>query len=163
MNAWFHTYGIPITITNCSNNYGPWQFPEKLIPLIILKALSGDQIPIYGDGRNVRDWIFIDDHINAIIQTATKSKSGEHFCVGGLNEKSNNEVVNSICSELDKLLPSKKSYSKLITFVDDRPGHDFRYSIDASKIQKELDWKPKYNFEEGLKITIKWYLKYCLV
>ncbi len=159
VNAWFHTYGIPISITNCSNNYGPWQFPEKLIPLVILKAISGERIPLYGDGKNIRDWLFIDDHINAILLTALKSNPGENFCIGGLNEKSNREVVELICSILDEIKPSNTPYSKLIQLVDDRPGHDFRYSINPKKIKAELDWHPKYKFKDGLLKTIKWYLK----
>ena len=158
VNAWFHTYGVPITLSNSSNNYGPWQFPEKLIPLVILKALSGQKIPLYGDGSNIRDWLFVSDHINAVINIATRSDPGVNYCIGGLNEKTNKDVVETICSILDNIYPSKVSYSNLIELVDDRPGHDFRYSIDTTKISENLNWEPKYGFNEGILKTVKWYI-----
>ena len=156
--AWYKTFMLPIVITNCSNNYGPWQFPEKLIPLVILKALSGENIPIYGDGLNIRDWLFVEDHIDAIILAAIKCKKGESYCIGGFGEKSNKEVVESICIILDKIKPKKETYKGLIQFVEDRPSHDRRYAINSKKIQSELGWFPKYSFKDGLLETIYWYL-----
>jgi dTDP-glucose 4,6-dehydratase len=160
VRAWYHTYGIPTMITNCSNNYGPNQFPEKLIPVVILKALQGKEIPVYGKGENVRDWLFVDDHAKALLTVLINGKPGETYNVGGHNEKKNIDVVNTICSTLDKLSPkpSGESYKTQITFVTDRPGHDFRYAIDASKIDKELGWKPEETFETGMLKTIKWYI-----
>ena len=148
-----------MSITNCSNNYGPWQFPEKLIPLVILKAIAGKKIPLYGDGSNIRDWLFIDDHINAILYAATKSNPGENFCIGGSNEKTNKDVVFNICSILDDIYQPKKPHSQLIEYVNDRLGHDFRYSINSSKIREKLNWEPNYTFNQGLMKTVKWYLK----
>jgi dTDP-glucose 4,6-dehydratase len=162
VRAWFHTYGLPTIITNCSNNYGPYQFPEKLIPLIITNALAGKNLPIYGDGQNIRDWLFVGDHCTAIMEVLTKGTPGEFYNIGGNNEKTNLEVVNVICSLLDELAPQPKngltSYSKLISFVKDRQGHDWRYAINSSKIQRELNWYPKESFETGIAKTVKWYL-----
>ena len=158
VSAWHHTYGLPVVSTNCSNNYGPWQFPEKLIPVVILKALSGQRIPLYGDGSNIRDWLFVEDHIDALILTATKGKLGRKYCIGGNNEISNRLIVENICSILDKLKPKNYSYSSLITLVNDRPGHDYRYAINSERIRNELGWSPAYEFEKGLSETISWYL-----
>lgn len=158
VNAWFHTYGLPCIITNCSNNYGPWQNPEKLIPNTISKALLKQNIPIYGKGENVRDWLFVDDHIDAILLVAEKGVPGKKYCIGGNNEKKNLDVVNKICEYLDKHIPQNYSYKSLIKFVKDRQGHDFRYAIDSSLIREELNWVPNYNFEKGLHKTIDWYL-----
>lgn len=160
VRAYHHTYGLPTLTSNCSNNYGPLQFPEKLIPLIIHNALSLKSLPIYGDGSNVRDWLFVTDHCEAIEQILLKGKVGETYNVGGWNEKKNIEVVDTICTILDELKPRQdgKSYLLQKTFVTDRPGHDKRYAIDASKIEKELGWKPKENFDSGIRKTVKWYL-----
>tara|TARA_B100000212_G_scaffold342342_1_gene328959 strand:+ start:1717 stop:2778 length:1062 start_codon:yes stop_codon:yes gene_type:complete len=158
VNAWHHTYDLPIIISNCSNNYGPWQFPEKLIPVVISNALEGKDIPIYGDGSNVRDWIFIDDHVDALLSIITKGRIGHSYCIGANNEKSNINCVKEICANLDILKPKKISYAKQINFVKDRLGHDKRYAINSSKIQTEIGWKPKFCFSEGIKITVKWYL-----
>ena len=159
VNAWHHTYGLPTITTNCSNNYGPWQFPEKLIPLAINKAINGENIPLYGDGSNVRDWLFVDDHIDALLMVASKALIGKRYCIGGSCEKTNREVLETICEILDKSISRATSFKKLITNVKDRPGHDFRYSIDSSLIQNELGWAPKYNFNQGIEKTINWYLK----
>ena len=159
VNAWHHTYGLPTIITNCSNNYGPWQFPEKLIPLTIDKALAGEDIPLYGNGENIRDWLFVEDHIDALLSTAKNGIPGGKYCIGGNSEKTNKEVVKMICELLDKKFKNTNSFKNLIKFVKDRPGHDHRYAIDANKIKGELGWKPKYNFTEGLEITINWYLE----
>ncbi len=163
VRAWFHTYGLPTIITNCSNNYGPYQFPEKLIPLIITNALNGKNLPIYGDGQNIRDWLFVIDHCSAIMNVLEKGTPGECYNIGGNNEKTNIEVVNIICSLLDDLAPQHpnvlSSYSKLINFVKDRQGHDRRYAINSSKIQRELGWQPKETFETGITKTVKWYLQ----
>lgn len=157
--AWFHTYDFPILITNCSNNYGPYQFPEKLIPVVILKALQGEDIPVYGTGENVRDWLYVDDHARALFKVLQEGKLGETYNIGGHNEKQNIEVVHTICSILDDVRPKQNGkYSDQITFVTDRPGHDWRYAIDASKIEKELGWKPKESFESGIRKTVEWYL-----
>lgn len=158
VNAWFHTYGLPVVVTNCSNNYGPWQFPEKLIPVVILKAAAGEAIPLYGDGGNIRDWLYVEDHIDALLLAATKGELGRSYCVGGNGERTNKQVVLAICDLLDKYLPSGSTHSRLITTVTDRPGHDRRYSIDATRISKELHWQPRHSFEEGLEATVKWYL-----
>jgi len=158
VRSWRHTYGIPIVITNCSNNYGPYQFPEKLIPLTILKALNNENIPIYGDGSNERDWLYVDDHIDAIKKCVMHAEIGETYCIGGNSTKTNLEVVKAICFLLNKIKPSDRSYEDLITFVEDRPGHDERYAIDNTKICEKLNWKPNYSFEDGLEITVKWYL-----
>ena len=158
VKAWFHTYKLPIVLTNCSNNYGPWQFPEKLIPLVIFKANQNKKIPIYGDGLNIRDWLFIDDHVEALLLVAKKGLIGESYCIGGNGEKSNKEVVLKICEIMDKKFPSKSPHKNLIEFVKDRPGHDKRYSIDPSKIIKDLGWKANHSFDEGLEETVNWYL-----
>jgi dTDP-glucose 4,6-dehydratase len=160
VRAWFHTYGLPVVTSNCSNNYGPYQFPEKLIPLIILNALTGKKLPVYGNGENVRDWLYVDDHVRALLLVMTRGRVGEVYNVGGCNEKSNLEVVWAICDQLDVIqpLPAGKSRRELIEFVKDRPGHDMRYAIDASKIEKELGWKPQETFASGIQQTIKWYI-----
>tara|TARA_B100000989_G_C19520678_1_gene464034 strand:+ start:818 stop:1912 length:1095 start_codon:yes stop_codon:yes gene_type:complete len=158
VNAWHHTYNLPTVITNCSNNFGPWQFPEKLIPLVILKALNKEKIPIYGKGENIRDWLFVEDHIQALILVATKAKPGAIYCIGGSQELTNNEIVIKICQLLDYLQPSKEPYKNLISYVNDRPGHDQRYAINADKIKKDLGWEPKININEALGKTVKWYL-----
>lgn len=161
VRAYHHTYGLPVLTTNCSNNYGPYQFPEKLIPLVIHNALSGKNLPIYGDGSNIRDWLYVVDHCEAIQLVLEKGRLGETYNVGGWNEKKNIEVVDTICKTLDRLKPRAdgKSYLEQKVFVADRPGHDKRYAIDATKIEKELGWKPKENFESGLEKTIQWYLE----
>ncbi len=159
VRAWHKTYDLPILLTNCSNNYGPYQFPEKLIPLVILNALDGNNIPIYGNGEQIRDWLYVEDHVKALYEVALNAKPGETYNIGGLNEKKNIEVVTSICNILDNTIPLKDGkYKSLINFVDDRPGHDKRYAIDSSKIKDELNWEPKETFETGLKKTVKWYL-----
>lgn len=158
VRAWHHTYGMPVVTTNCSNNYGPYHFPEKLIPLVILNALNGKPLPIYGKGDNIRDWLFVDDHARALRLVLEKGKLGETYNIGGWNEKTNLEVVQSICNILDELRPQNAPHSKLITYVQDRPGHDRRYAIDASKIAKDLGWKPLETFETGLRKTVEWYL-----
>lgn len=160
VRAWHRTYGLPALITNCSNNYGPYQFPEKLIPLMINNALAGKNLPIYGNGSNVRDWLYVDDHARALKHVFENGLIGETYCVGGHNEQKNIDVVNIICETLDKLRPSSEgSYKRLISFVTDRLGHDQRYAIDASKIDKELGWTPEETFETGLEKTIAWYLE----
>lgn len=160
VRSFYHTYGLPVLTTNCSNNYGPYQFPEKLIPLAIRRALTGQSIPIYGDGQNVRDWLHVSDHCSALRYVLEKGRPGEVYNIGGANEKTNLEVVRLICTFLDQERPRSdgKSYSDQISFVKDRPGHDRRYAIDASKIGKELSWRPDENFESGLRKTIRWYL-----
>lgn len=159
VRAWRETYGLPTIVTNCSNNYGPYHFPEKLIPLMILNALEGKPLPVYGRGENVRDWLFVDDHAAALMLVAKEGVVGESYNVGGRNEKKNIEVVETICDILDTLRPRKVgSYRSLITFVEDRPGHDHRYAIDCSKIERELGWTPKETFETGLRRTVEWYL-----
>ncbi len=158
VRAWNKTYGFPAIITNCSNNYGPWQHSEKLIPLTISKALSNDIIPIYGNGENVRDWLFVEDHVDALIKIAKKGKIGESYCIGGGNEMKNIEVVKLICELLDKKKSPKRSFKELIKFVKDRPGHDFRYAINSEKILKELNWKPNFCFKEALSITVEWFI-----
>ena len=160
VNAWHHTFGIPSLITNCSNNYGPWQYKEKLIPKIIFNALNNKEIPIYGNGENIRDWLFVEDHVNGLIKVLLEGKIGEKYCIGGNQEKNNNEVVNYICELLDKRQPRDISYKALISYVKDRLGHDKRYAIDSSKIKSELNWQPKYTFEQGLDTTVLWYLEY---
>ncbi len=158
--AWFHTYKLPVLITNCSNNYGPYQFPEKLIPLIITHALAGKPLPIYGDGLQVRDWLFVTDHCKAIIEVLEKGVVGETYNIGGNNQRSNLDVVRTICALLDELVSDSpyKPHAQLITYVKDRPGHDRRYAIDARKIERELGWKPEESFETGMRKTIEWYL-----
>lgn len=162
VRAWLRTFGLPTIVTNCSNNYGPFHFPEKLIPLMILNALSGKSLPVYGDGKQIRDWLFVEDHARALVQVATKGVIGETYNIGGHNEKQNIEVVKTLCALLEELAPNKPEgvdqYSDLITYVTDRPGHDVRYAIDASKIERELGWKPQETFETGLQKTVQWYL-----
>jgi dTDP-glucose 4,6-dehydratase len=159
VKAWFHTFGLPVVVTNCSNNYGPYHFPEKLIPLIILNALDRKPLPIYGKGDNVRDWLYVDDHAKAIIAVLSKGRLGETYNVGGRNERTNLQVVETICRILDELRPSALgSYLDLITFVQDRPGHDKRYAIDATKLETELGWKAEENFDSGILKTVEWYL-----
>lgn len=163
VRAWHRTYGLPVVITNCSNNYGPFHFPEKLIPHVILNALHGKALPIYGDGAQIRDWLYVEDHACALHKVASEGKLGETYNIGGHNEKKNIEVVEAICALLEELAPNKpvgvQAYRDLITFVKDRPGHDTRYAIDASKIQKELNWQPKESFDTGLRKTVLWYLE----
>jgi dTDP-glucose 4,6-dehydratase len=160
VSAWHHTYGLPVVITNCSNNYGPWQFPEKLIPVVILKAASGEAIPLYGDGQNVRDWLYVEDHIDALLLAATRGQLGSSYCVGGHGERTNKQVVESICTLMDELRSSGAPHSRLITPVTDRPGHDRRYAIDPTRISTELGWRAKHDFEAGLAITVHWYLEH---
>lgn len=160
VRAWHRTYGLPIVITNCSNNYGPYHFPEKLIPLVILNALDGRPLPVYGDGKQIRDWLYVEDHARALYLVATNAKVGETYNIGGHNEKQNIDVVKTICTILDNIKPREdgQSYTQQITFVKDRPGHDLRYAIDASKINKELGWQPQETFESGIQKTVEWYL-----
>jgi dTDP-glucose 4,6-dehydratase len=160
VRAWHHTYGLPVLTTNCSNNYGPYHFPEKLIPLCILNALNGKPLPIYGDGQQIRDWLYVKDHCSAIRRVLEAGQLGETYNVGGWNEKANLDVVNTLCAILDELKPRAdgQSYATQITFVQDRPGHDRRYAIDARKLEKELGWKPQETFETGIKKTVQWYL-----
>ena len=158
VRAWLRTYGFPTIITNCSNNYGPYHFPEKLIPLVILNALEGKKLPIYGKGDQIRDWLFVEDHARALYKVVTGGKIGETYNIGGHNEKQNIEVVKSICSILDTLVPKDSPYSEQITYVADRPGHDRRYAIDSSKMSAELNWTPVETFETGLRKTVQWYL-----
>jgi dTDP-glucose 4,6-dehydratase len=160
VRAWFHTYGLPVITSNCSNNYGPYHFPEKLIPLVILNALGNKPLPIYGDGQQVRDWLYVGDHCAAIREVLAKGKLGETYNIGGWNEKTNIDVVKTICTILDELRPRAdgKSYAEQITFVKDRPGHDRRYAIDASKLKRELGWRPAETFDTGIRKTVRWYL-----
>ncbi|MCG6296453.1 dTDP-glucose 4,6-dehydratase [Vibrio vulnificus] len=162
VRAWLRTYGLPTIVTNCSNNYGPYHFPEKLIPLMILNALEGKALPVYGDGMQIRDWLFVEDHARALYKVVTEGVVGETYNIGGHNEKANIEVVKAICSLLEELVPNKPQgvdqYLDLITYVKDRPGHDVRYAIDASKIELELGWKPQETFESGIRKTVEWYL-----
>jgi dTDP-glucose 4,6-dehydratase len=159
VRAWFHTYGLPVTTSNCSNNYGPYHFPEKLIPLIIANALAGKPLPIYGDGMQVRDWLYVTDHCSAIRTVLAKGRPGEVYNVGGWNEMPNIEIVRTLIKLLDELAPSDQgSYARLITYVTDRPGHDRRYAIDARKIERELGWRPAESFESGIRKTVSWYL-----
>ena len=160
VRAWYRTYGLPVIVTNCSNNYGPYHFPEKLIPLVILNALDAKPLPVYGNGQQIRDWLFVEDHARALYKVVTEGVVGETYNIGGHNEKQNIEVVKIICKILDELKPqaSGQAYESLITFVKDRPGHDLRYAIDATKIQNELGWTPTETFETGIRKTVKWYL-----
>ena len=162
VRAWLRTYGLPTIVTNCSNNYGSYHFPEKLIPLMILNALDGKPLPVYGDGMQIRDWLFVEDHARALYQVVTEGVVGETYNIGGHNEKANIEVVKTICTLLEELVPEKPAgvarYEDLITFVQDRPGHDVRYAIDAAKIGRELGWKPQETFESGIRKTVQWYL-----
>jgi dTDP-glucose 4,6-dehydratase len=159
VRAYFHTYGLPVVTTNCSNNYGPYQFPEKLIPLMIHNAITGKPLPVYGDGQNVRDWLYVEDHCEAILAVLASGRPGETYNVGGLNEQKNIDVVNVLCSTLDELHPEGSPHNQLIRYVKDRPGHDRRYAIDCGKIQRELGWAPKESFATGLRKTIEWYLE----
>lgn len=160
VSAWGHTFGLPVLISNCSNNYGPYQFPEKLIPLCIIKALAGEPLPIYGKGENIRDWLYVEDHVLALRTIFERGRPGETYNVGGNAERRNLDVVRELCDILDRLSPRPGglSYRELITFVADRPGHDARYAIDATKIRRELSWAPLHSFEAGLKATVAWYL-----
>ena len=161
VRAWGRTYGLPVIVTNCSNNYGPCHFPEKLIPLMILNALAGKPLPVYGDGQQIRDWLYVEDHARALYTVVTQGKTGETYNIGGHNEKTNLEVVRTICALMEELAPELQGvarYEDLITFVTDRPGHDARYAIDASKIGRELGWKPQETFESGIRKTVQWYL-----
>lgn len=168
VRAWHRTYGLPVIVTNCSNNYGPYHFPEKLIPHVILNALDAKPLPIYGDGSQIRDWLYVEDHARALYTVVTEGVVGETYNIGGHNEKKNIEVVETLCAILDELKPisdnpaftssSMANYNELITFVKDRPGHDVRYAIDASKIEKELGWVPEESFETGIRKTVEWYL-----
>ncbi|QKJ10797.1 dTDP-glucose 4,6-dehydratase [Yersinia massiliensis] len=162
VRAWLRTYGLPTLVTNCSNNYGPYHFPEKLIPLVILNALAGKPLPVYGSGAQVRDWLYVEDHARALYQVVTEGVVGETYNIGGHNERKNIEVVETICALLDELVPEKPAgithYRDLITYVKDRPGHDMRYAIDASKIERELGWRPQETFESGIRKTVLWYL-----
>jgi len=156
--AWYHTFGLPVLLTNCSNNYGPYHFPEKLIPLVVLNALELKSLPVYGKGDNVRDWLYVDDHARALYLVLRKGVVGQKYNVGGNNERTNLQVVQTICDVLDELVPNELSRRELITFVTDRPGHDKRYAIDSTKLQTELGWKPQHDFETGIRRTIQWYL-----
>ena len=158
VRSWLRTYKLPTLVTNCSNNYGPYHFPEKLIPLVILNALAGKPLPVYGKGNQIRDWLYVEDHARALVLVALEGKIGETYNIGGHNEKQNIEVVNTICDILDDVQPKDSKYSEQITYVADRPGHDMRYAIDASKIERELGWKPKESFETGIRKTVEWYL-----
>ncbi|MBO2644920.1 dTDP-glucose 4,6-dehydratase [Shewanella algae] len=158
VRAWLRTYGLPTIVTNCSNNYGPYHFPEKLIPLVILNALEGKALPVYGKGDQIRDWLYVEDHARALYKVVTEGMIGETYNIGGHNEKQNLEVVQTICAILDELMPKDAPYAEQITYVTDRPGHDRRYAIDSSKMSKELNWLPEETFETGLRKTIQWYL-----
>ena len=158
VRAWLRTYGLPTIVTNCSNNYGPYHFPEKLIPLVILNALEGKALPIYGKGDQIRDWLYVEDHARALYKVVTQGQVGETYNIGGHNEKQNLEVVQTICNILDALVPKDTPYAEQITYVTDRPGHDRRYAIDSTKMSKELNWQPQETFETGLRKTIEWYL-----
>ncbi|MCG6860145.1 MAG: dTDP-glucose 4,6-dehydratase [Chromatiaceae bacterium] len=161
VRAWYHTYGLPVLTTNCSNNYGPYQFPEKLIPLMTIKAMKGERLPIYGDGSNVRDWLYVEDHCRAIWRVLEAGRPGEVYNVGGESERTNVQVVDTLCALLDELLPDSpyRPHGQLKTFVADRPGHDARYAIDARKLQSELGWEPRESFESGMRRTLVWYLE----
>ncbi len=160
VRAYFHTYGLPVLITNCSNNYGPFQFPEKLIPLTVLNALDGRSLPIYGDGGHVRDWLHVDDHCAGILLALEKGRVGEKYNIGGGNERTNLDIVDQVCDALDELRPASASHRRLKTFVPDRPGHDRRYAIDATKIRRELGWAPRHSLEAGLRATVRWYVEH---
>jgi dTDP-glucose 4,6-dehydratase len=160
VNAWHHTYGLPVVVSNCSNNYGPYHFPEKLIPLVILNALEGKPLPVYGDGLNVRDWLYVEDHVRALVLVLTKGRVGQSYNIGGRSERTNLQVVETICDLMDELRPGHRSRRDLISFVPDRPGHDRRYAIDPSKIENELGWRSQETFETGLRKTVHWYLEH---
>ena len=171
VNAWHHTYGLPVVLTNCSNNYGPWQFPEKLIPVVILKAAAGEPIPLYGDGANVRDWLYVEDHVDGLLLAATRGRLGQSYCIGGAgdlgcaSERTNRDVVMSICAWMDQLRPEAAPHARLVTPVPDRPGHDRRYAIDSERIRSELGWRPRHSFDQGLAATVRWtldHLAWCL-
>ncbi|MCH8467066.1 MAG: GDP-mannose 4,6-dehydratase, partial [Roseinatronobacter sp.] len=160
VRAWYHTYGLPVVLSNCSNNYGPYHFPEKLIPVIILNALAGKALPLYGDGSNVRDWLYVEDHAEALLLVLTRGAVGRSYNIGGENERSNLDLVRSLCAILDEMRPKPQgSYAEQITFVPDRPGHDARYAIDPTRIREELGWRPSVTVEEGLRRTVAWYLE----
>ncbi|MDG1325829.1 MAG: dTDP-glucose 4,6-dehydratase [Opitutales bacterium] len=164
VRAYHHTFGLPVLTTNCSNNYGPYQFPEKLIPLMILNACEGKNLPIYGNGSNIRDWLHVEDHCSGILSVLQQGRVGETYCIGGASEKTNMEVIDTLCDILDRHHPAGAPHNQLKTFVTDRPGHDHRYAIDFSKIKNELGWQPSYSFEEGMEQTVDWYLnhqKWC--
>ena len=160
VRSYHHTFGLPPLTTNCSNNYGPYQFPEKLIPLMIMNASEGKSLPIYGDGSNIRDWLHVEDHCSGILSVLQKGRIGETYCIGGASEKTNMEVIDTLCEILDRKFPERTPHSKHKTFVKDRPGHDHRYAIDFSKIKNELDWAPSFSFEEGMEKTVDWYLSH---
>ena len=160
VRSYHHTFGLPTLTTNCSNNYGPYQFPEKLIPLMIMNASESKSLPIYGDGSNIRDWLHVEDHCSGILSVLQKGRIGETYCIGGASEKTNIEVIDTLCEILDRKFPERTPHSKLKTFVKDRPGHDHRYAIDFSKIKNELDWAPSFSFEEGMEKTVDWYLSH---
>mgnify|MGYP002714689707 CR=1 FL=1 len=159
VRAWHHTYGLPVVVTNCSNNYGPYHFPEKLVPVVILKALAGQPIPVYGDGGNVRDWLYVEDHADALLLVVEKGQIGRSYNIGGENEARNIDLVRTICAHMDRLRPDAAPHDRLITFVTDRPGHDRRYAIDPTRIREELGWRPSVTVEEGLAKTVEWYLE----
>ena len=159
VRAWHETYGLPVVLTNCSNNYGPFHFPEKLVPVVILNALHGRPIPVYGDGGNVRDWLYVEDHADALLLVLEKGETGRSYNIGGENEAKNIDLVRTICAEMDRLRPANAPHDRLITFVTDRPGHDRRYAIDPDRIRNELGWRPSVTVEEGLRRTVEWYLK----
>jgi dTDP-glucose 4,6-dehydratase len=159
VRAWHETYGLPVVLTNCSNNYGPYHFPEKLIPVVIINAITGNQIPVYGSGDNIRDWLHVEDHADALLTVLMNGENGRSYNIGGENEVSNLEIVKMICTLLDELHPKDQPYAKQISFVDDRPGHDQRYAIDPTRIRNELSWRPKMKLEDGLRNTVIWYLK----
>lgn len=160
VSAWHHTYGLPVLVTNCSNNYGPYHFPEKLIPLVIIKSLAGEALPVYGQGTNIRDWLYVEDHVRALHAVFERGNVGESYMIGGNSERTNLAVVHAICDILDKVHPraDNKSYRDQISYVADRPGHDFRYAIDAKKLERELGWHPLHSFESGIEKTVRWYL-----
>ncbi|AGT10136.1 dTDP-glucose 4,6-dehydratase [Paracoccus aminophilus] len=160
VRAWHETYGLPVVLTNCSNNYGPFHFPEKLVPVVILRALSGQSIPVYGDGGNVRDWLYVEDHADALLLVVEKGEIGRSYNIGGKNEAKNIDLVRTICAEMDRLRPDHAPHDQLITFVTDRPGHDRRYAIDPDRIRTELGWRPSVTVEEGLRRTVEWYLSH---
>ena len=158
VRAWHETYGLPVVITNCSNNYGPFHFPEKLVPVVILRALAAEPIPVYGNGENVRDWLYVEDHADALLTVITKGTVGRTYNIGGENEVTNIDLVRMICSILDEKRPAGRPYERLIAFVDDRPGHDFRYAIDPTRLRTELGWRPSVTLAQGLEKTVQWYL-----
>ena len=158
VRAWAETYGLPVVLTNCSNNYGPYHFPEKLIPVVILNALHGEPIPVYGKGENVRDWLYVEDHAEALLKVLIEGKQGRSYNIGGENEARNIDIVESICALMDEMHPSGTPHNRLVTYVDDRPGHDLRYAIDPTRIREELNWRPSVTLEEGLRKTVRWYL-----